>query len=326
MVVALGASAYAAGVFHLMTHAFFKALLFLAAGSVIIGLHHEQDIRKMGGLRRYMPITYWTSLIGTLSLIGFPGFSGFFSKDVLIEAVHGATRPGAGYAWWCLMIGVFVTSLYSFRMFFLVFHGRERMDEETKHHVHESPWVVWLPLVLLAIPSVVIGWLTIDPVVFGNFFGDAIFVQAANDVVGAAAREYHGPVAYILHAFGTPIPYLAAAGAAVAWYLTLRNPAAADSLQRALRLPNLVLENKYWFDAFNEKVLAAGSRLLGTTLWKAGDTVVIDGALVNGSARLVGLAAGFVRRAQTGYLYDYAFAMIIGLATLLGWLLWRSLG
>jgi NADH-quinone oxidoreductase subunit L len=326
MVVALGASAYAAGVFHLMTHAFFKALLFLAAGSVIIGLHHEQDIRKMGGLRRYMPITYWTSLIGTLSLIGFPGFSGFFSKDVLIEAVHAATRPGASYAWWCLMIGVFVTSLYSFRMFFLVFHGRERMDEETRHHVHESPWVVWLPLVALAVPSVVIGWLTVDPVVFGGFFGDAIFVQAANDVVGAAAREYHGPVAYILHAFGTPIPYLAAAGAAVAWYLTLRNPAAADSLQRALRLPNLVLENKYWFDAFNEKVLAAGSRLLGTTLWKAGDTVVIDGALVNGSARLVGLAAGFVRRAQTGYLYDYAFAMIIGLATLLGWLLWRSLG
>jgi NADH-quinone oxidoreductase subunit L len=326
MVVALGASAYAAGVFHLMTHAFFKALLFLAAGSVIIGLHHEQDIRRMGGLRRYMPITYWTSLIGTLSLIGFPGFSGFFSKDVLIESVHAAMRPGASYAWWCLMIGVFVTSLYSFRMFFLVFHGRERMDEETRHHVHESPWVVWLPLVVLAVPSVAIGWLTIDPVVFGGFFGDAIFVRAANDVVGAAAREYHGPVAYILHAFGTPIPYLAAAGAAVAWYLTLRNPAAADSLQRALRLPNLVLENRYWFDAFNEKVLAAGSRLLGTILWKAGDTVVIDGALVNGSARLVGLAAGFVRRVQTGYLYDYAFVMIIGLATLLGWLLWRSLG
>jgi NADH-quinone oxidoreductase subunit L len=326
MVVALGASAYAAGVFHLMTHAFFKALLFLAAGSVIIGLHHEQDIRRMGGLRRYMPITYWTSLVGTLSLIGFPGFAGFFSKDVLIEAVHAATRPGAGYAWWCLMIGVFVTALYSFRMFFLVFHGRERMDEETKHHVHESPWVVWLPLVALAVPSVVIGWLTIDPVVFGGSFGDAIFVQPANDVVGAAAREYHGPVAYILHAFGTPIPYLAAAGAGVAWYLTLRNPAAADSLQRALRVPNLALENKYWFDAFNEKVLAAGSRLLGTTLWKVGDTAVIDGALVNGSARLVGLAAGFVRRAQTGYLYDYAFAMIIGLATLLGWLLWRSLG
>jgi NADH-quinone oxidoreductase subunit L len=200
------------------------------------------------------------------------------------------------------------------------------MDEETRHHVHESPWVVWLPLVVLAVPSVAIGWLTIDPVVFGGFFGDAIFVRAANDVVGAAAREYHGPVAYILHAFGTPIPYLAAAGAAVAWYLTLRNPAAADSLQRALRLPNLVLENKYWFDAFNEKVLAAGSRLLGTILWRGADTAVIDGALVNGSARLVGLAAGFVRRAQTGYLYDYAFVMIIGLATLLGWLLWRSLG
>jgi NADH-quinone oxidoreductase subunit L len=325
MVVALGASAYAAGVFHLMTHAFFKALLFLAAGSVIIGLHHEQDIRKMGGLRRYMPITYWTSLVGTLSLIGFPGFAGFFSKDVLIEAVHGATRAGAGYAWWCLMIGVFVTSLYSFRMFFMVFHGRERMDEDTRHHVHESPWVVWLPLVALAIPAVVIGWLTIDPVVFGGFFGDAIYVAPANDVLAAAAREYHGPVGYILHAFGTPIPYLAAAGAAVAWYLVLRNPSAADSLQRALKLPNLVLENKYWFDAFNERVLAAGSRLLGQGLWRFGDAMIIDGWLVNGSARVVGLAAGVVRRVQTGYLYDYAFAMIIGLATLLGWLLWRSL-
>jgi NADH-quinone oxidoreductase subunit L len=324
MVVALGASAYAAGVFHLMTHAFFKALLFLAAGSVIIGLHHEQDIRKMGGLRRYMPVTYWTSLVGTLSLIGFPGFAGFFSKDVLIEAVHAATRPGAGYAWACLMIGVFVTSLYSFRMFFLVFHGRERLDEDAKHHLHESPAVVWLPLVALAIPSVVIGWLAIDPVVFGSSFGSAIQVAPANDVLGEAAREYHGGIAYILHAFGTPIPYLAAAGAAVAWYLTLANPGAADAIQRALRLPNLVLEHKYGFDAFNERVLAAGSRLLGRGLWRYGDAAVIDGALVNGSARLIGFLSGVVREVQTGRLYDYAFVMIIGLAILLGWLLWPA--
>jgi len=320
MTAALGASAYAAGVFHLMTHAFFKALLFLAAGSVIIAMHHEQDIRKMGGLRKYLPITWATSLIGTLSLIGFPGFSGFFSKDALIEAVGHAGRAGATYAWWCLVIGVFVTALYSFRMYFLVFHGQERMDAETKAHLHETPWVVTVPLVLLAIPSVIIGWPTVGSVVFGDYFGAAIAVNESNNVLGELGAEFHGSLNYVLHAFSAPVPYLALAGALVAWYVYLRKPGLADTIR--LRLSGLytLLINKYYFDYFNEKVLARATLGAGNILWRFGDITVIDGGLVNGSARLVGWAAQLGRQLQTGYLYHYAFAMIIGLAVLVGWL------
>jgi NADH-quinone oxidoreductase subunit L len=324
MTAALGASAYAAGVFHLMTHAFFKALLFLAAGSVIIALHHEQDIRKMGGLRKYLPITWATSLVGTLSLVGFPGFSGFFSKDALIEAVGHATRPGSGYAFWCLLIGVFVTSLYSFRMYFLVFHGRERMDEDAKAHLHESPWVVTLPLILLAIPSVVIGWMTVGPVAFGDYFGSAIFVRDANDVLAEAGKAFHGPGSYVLHGFTAPAPWVALAGALTAWYLYMKNTALPAEIQRRFQVLHTVLVNKYYFDAFNEKVLAAGTRWLGGFIWRVGDVLLIDGALVNGSARIVGWSAGVVRRLQSGYLYHYAFAMIAGLAALVGWLLVRG--
>ncbi len=321
MTAALGASAYAAGVFHLMTHAFFKALLFLAAGSVIIAMHHEQDIRKMGGLRKYLPITWATSLIGTLSLIGFPGFSGFFSKDALIEAVGHAERAGATYAWWCLLIGVFVTALYSFRMYFLVFHGPERMDAETKTHLRETPRVVTVPLVLLAIPSVIIGWPTIAPVVFGDYFGSAIVVHEAHNVLGELAAEFHGPASYLLHAFSGPVPYLAFAGALTAWYVYLRKPGLAEAIRLRFSGLHTLLMNKYYFDDFNEKVLARGTLGIGNILWRFGDVTVIDGGLVNGSARLVGWAAQVSRQLQSGYLYHYAFAMIIGLAVLVGWLL-----
>jgi NADH-quinone oxidoreductase subunit L len=321
MTVALGASAYAAGVFHLMTHAFFKALLFLAAGAVIIAMHHEQDIRKMGGLWRYLPITWLTSLIGTLSLIGFPGFAGFFSKDAIIEAVGAANRVGADYAWWCLMIGVFVTALYSLRMFFLVFHGSERLDPHAKEHLHEPALVVWLPLVLLAIPSVILGWLTIAPVVFGSYFGDAIFVREMNDVLGEGAAGFHGPAGYILHALQQPVPWIALGGAACAWYLYLGNPALPERLRARFGWIYTLLINKYYFDDFNQKVFARGSTALGALFWHIGDETVIDNGLVNGSARLVARASLMARQLQSGYLYHYAFAIITGLAVLLGWLL-----
>jgi len=324
MTTALGASAYAAGIFHLMTHAFFKALLFLAAGSVIVALHHEQDIRKMGGLRRHMPVTYWTSLAGSLALIGFPGFSGFFSKDAIIEAVGLATIPGARYAFVCLMIGVFVTALYSFRMFFLVFHGEERLDEEARHHVHESPWVITLPLVLLAIPSVIIGWPLIGPVLFGGYFDGAILVTGEHDVLGEIGREFHGPGAFLLHGLsGLPL-LLSLAGVAVAWYAYLRNPALPDLVRRKVGGVYTLLVNKYYLDDFNEKILMRGAQGVGGLLWRIGDVVLIDGALVNGSAQAVDWIAARVRRGQTGYLYHYAFAMIIGLAALLGWIVFRG--
>jgi len=324
MTVALGASAYAAGIFHLMTHAFFKALLFLAAGSVIVALHHEQDIRRMGGLRRYMPVTYWTCLLGSLSLIGFPGFAGFFSKDGLIEAVGLATRPGAGYALFAVVAGVFITSLYSFRMFFLVFHGPERMDAATRSHLHESPWVITLPLVVLAIPSVLIGWPVVGPLLFGGFFGDAILVLPANDVLAKMGEEYSSPAGFLLHGLGSVVPWLALAGVAAAWYLYLRRPDLPERIQSRLAVPNRLLLNKYYFDAFNERVLAHGSVGLGRSLWKFGDVAVIDGLLVNGTARLVGWASTLVRQVQTGYLYHYAFAMSIGLAIVLAWILFSA--
>jgi len=317
MTVALGASAYAAGIFHLGTHAFFKALLFLAAGSVIIGMHHEQDIRKMGGLKRYMPITYWCSLVGSLALIGFPAFSGFYSKDAIIEAVHAAELPGAGYAYACVLAGVFVTALYSFRMFFLVFHGPERFDDHTREHLHESPWVVTLPLVLLAIPSVAIGWVAVEPLLFGDYFGDAIFVAAASHGGGG----HTDPLSLLMHGLAALPVWLALAGVGVAWYLYLRRPELPARLASRAGGIYRLLERKYYFDDFNERVLAPLARLGGRTLWRVGDEILIDGAVVNGSARMVGWLSGVVRRLQTGYLYHYAFAMFIGLAAMLGWLL-----
>ena len=321
MTVALGASAYAAGIFHLMTHAFFKALLFLAAGSVIIALHHEQDIRKMGGLRKYMPITYWTSLIGTLALIGFPGFSGFFSKDALIEAVHLSTIPGASYAYWCVLLGVFVTALYSFRLLFVVFHGEERIDPHAREHLKESPRVVTAPLIALAVPSVIVGWIAIGPVLFGEFFDDSIFVLAQQDVVGLVGEEFHGAAAFIVHAATHSVAlYLAAAGALVAWFLYIRRPDLPGVLRTRLAVVHRILDNKYYFDWFNENVVAAATRALAGSLWRVADAGVIDGVLINGSARGVRYLAGVVRTLQTGYLYHYAFAMIIGLTVFVVWL------
>jgi NADH-quinone oxidoreductase subunit L len=321
MTVALGASAYAAGIFHLATHAFFKALLFLAAGSVIIAMHHEQDIRRMGGLKRYLPITYWTALIGSLALIGFPGFSGFFSKDAIIEAVHASQVPGAGYAYACVLIGVFVTALYSFRMFFLVFHGKERFDEHTRSHLHEPPVVVTGPLILLAVPSVVVGWLTMEAMLFGGFFGDAIHVSPARDTLGALmAGGTSNATEMLVHGLVTPALWLALAGLATAWFLYLRRPELPGALAAKLGGVYRVLDQKYYFDAFNERILAPLARGAGGILWRSGDGALIDGLFVNGSARAVGRLSGMVRRLQTGYLYHYAFAMFVGLALILGWL------
>ena len=324
MTVALGVSAYSAGIFHLMTHAFFKALLFLGAGSVIIAMHHEQDMRRMGGLRRHLPVTYWTTLLGALALIGFPGFAGFFSKDALIEAVGASHAPGSGYALFCVRAGVFVTALYTFRMIFMTFHGAERMDAHTREHLHESPWVVTVPLVLLAIPSVVAGWLTVGPVLFHGYFGGAIFVSPAHDVLGEIGREYTTPFEFVVRAFASLPVYLAAAGVLVAWALYLKRPEIPALLRGRLAPLYRVLDNKYWFDWFNENVIAAGGRALGRLFWRVGDELVIDGALVNGSARTVGWLAAVTRHVQSGYLYHYAFAMIIGLSALLAWLLTRS--
>jgi len=329
MTVALGVSAYGAAIFHLMTHAFFKALLFLAAGSVIIALHHEQDIRKMGGLRKYMPITYWTALVGTLALIGFPGSAGFFSKDALIEAVHESHWKEADevYVYWIaylsVLLGVFVTALYSFRMFFLVFHGKERMDEETKSHAKESPWVVWVPLVLLAIPSAVIGWFTLGPVVFGDFFGSSIAVAERHDVLAELGTAYHGSWEFVLHAFQqSPVVYLAAGGALTAWFFYLKRPDLPEKISKKLSGLYSLLDRKYYMDDLYIKGFAAGGRAVGKFLWQKGDELVIDGILVNGTANSVVRLAGILRQLQTGYLYHYAFSMIIGLTVLLAWMLW----
>ncbi len=319
MTVALGASAYSAAIFHLMTHAFFKALLFLAAGSVIIAMHHEQDIRKMGGLKKYMPITYWVSLIGSLALIGFPGFSGYFSKDAILIATQNAEVPGAGYAYLCVLLGVFVTAFYSFRMFFLVFHGEERMDKHTREHLHETPWVVTGPLIALAIPSVIIGWITIDEVLFGDLFKEAILVFEDHGAMAAVGAAFHGSFNFVLHGFAGPAVYLAAAGVVAAWYLYLKKPQMAAQFKQKLALPYRILDNKYYFDRFNEIVFAATARGVGQVLWRLGDALMIDGLVVNGSARLVGWFSGVVRHVQTGYLNHYAFAMISGLILLLGW-------
>jgi NADH-quinone oxidoreductase subunit L len=323
MTVGLGVSAYSAGIFHLMTHAFFKALLFLAAGSVIMAMHHEQDMRKMGGLRKYLPITYWTCLVGSLALIGFPGTSGFFSKDSLIEAVSLSHRYGSGYAYFCVLASVFVTALYTFRMFFMTFHGKERMDHHTQEHLHESPWVVTVPLILLAIPSALLGWFTVAPMLFGEFLSGAIHVLPANDVLGQLGEEFHGSGALVVSGL-TALPFwLAAAGVVTAFLFFWRKPEWADAAERALKWPYAILVDKYGFDWFNQNVIVAGARALGRGLWRFGDQDLIDGGMVNGSAKLVGWVSSVVRYAQSGYLYHYAFAMILGLASLLLWLMWR---
>ncbi|MEY3272238.1 MAG: hypothetical protein RLZZ341_1139, partial [Pseudomonadota bacterium] len=313
MTVALGLSAYSVAVFHLMTHAFFKALLFLAAGSVIIGMHHDQDIRNMGGLRKHMPITWITSLLGSLALIGTPLFAGFYSKDSILIASHHSTLPGATFAMWAVYIGVFVTAFYSFRMYFLVFHGQERFHHKPfppeddhahghgdDHHdatPHESPWVVTAPLILLAVPSVVIGYLTIQPLLFGEFLKDAITVNAqAHPAMAELAKMFHGPVAMALHGVVTLPFWLALAGVVTAWVFYLKAPQIPAAIDRALGPVRTVLENKYYMDWFNEHVLAAGARLLGTGLWKGGDQAVIDGA-INGSARGIGGLAALLRQA-----------------------------
>jgi NADH-quinone oxidoreductase subunit L len=341
MTVALGASAYSVAVFHLMTHAFFKALLFLGAGSVIMGMHHNQDIRWMGGVRKYMPITWITSLLGSLALIGTPFFAGFYSKDSIIEAVAESHLPAAGFAHFAVLAGVFVTAFYSFRMYFLVFHGKERFDQNPDAHhddhhdahhddhahaePHESPWVVTVPLVLLAIPSVLIGFMTITPMLFGDFFKDAIFVNAEkHPVMEELGHAFHGPVAMALHALSAAPFWLALAGVALSWYMYMINPAVPAALARILRPLVVILENKYFLDWFNENVLARGARALGTGLWKVGDRALIDGLLVNGSWKLVGWVSGQVRKFQSGYLYHYALVMILGVFVLMTYFVWLN--
>ncbi|QNK00875.1 NADH-quinone oxidoreductase subunit L [Dyella telluris] len=354
MTVALGVSAYAGAVFHLMTHAFFKALLFLGAGSVIIAMHHEQDMRYMGGLRKYMPITWITMWIGSLALCGVPFFAGFYSKDAIIEAVGESHRAGASYAYFCVMAGAFVTALYTFRQMYLTFHGKERFVVEHGHghghghddHAHashdahhddshaddhghhepgvlehapkESPWVVTLPLILLAIPSIIVGALAVKPMLFGEWFGSAIHVNEANNVLGELGKEFHDWFSAGLHGF-TQLPFfLVLAAFAIQTYIYLFNPAVADRIKSALKPIYTVLDNKYWFDTVYFAVFARGGMALGRALWKGGDAAVIDGVLIDGSASLVDRIAGGVRRLQSGYLYHYAFAMILGLILLLG--------
>ncbi|MDI9232452.1 NADH-quinone oxidoreductase subunit L [Limnohabitans lacus] len=340
MTVALGASAYSVAVFHLMTHAFFKALLFLGAGSVIMGMHHNQDIRWMGGVRKYMPITWITSLLGSLALIGTPFFSGFYSKDSIIEAVHESHLAAAGFANFAVLAGVFVTAFYSFRMYFLVFHGKERYDQnpdahhghddhghghDEHHEPHESPWVVTVPLVLLAIPSVVIGFMAIEPMLYGEFFKDVIFVNAEkHPVMEEMAEMFHGPVAMAVHALSTAPFWLALAGVVVSWYMYLVNPKVPAFFARVLHPVIVVLENKYFLDWINENILARGARLLGAGLWKVGDRALIDGLVVNGSWKVVGLISGAVRRFQSGYLYHYALVMILGVFALMTYFVWLA--
>ena len=343
MTVALGASAYSVAVFHLMTHAFFKALLFLAAGSVIMGMHHDQDIRNMGGLRKHMPITWITALLGSLALIGTPLFAGFYSKDSIILAVEASNLPGTPFAIFAVVAGVFVTAFYSFRMYFLVFHGEERFHHKPfppEHHdddhahddhghdahahtPHESPWVVTAPLVLLALPSVVIGFMTIQPMLFGDFLKDAITVDAArHPAMASLAEHFHGATAMALHGLQTLPFWLAVAGVFTAWLFYLKMPSIPAALDRNLKPLRTVLENKYYLDWFNEHVLAAGARVMGLGLWRGGDQALIDGAIINGSARAVGAFSGVVRLVQTGHLYWYALVMMLGIFGLLTWQLW----
>jgi len=348
MTVALGVSAYPVAVFHLMTHAFFKALLFLGAGSVIMGMHHDQDMRNMGGLWKYMPITWLTSLVGSLALIGTPFFSGFYSKDSIIEAVAESHIYGSGFAYFAVMAGVFITAFYSFRMYFLVFHGKERFgqahddhghghddhDSHDEHHhglapgqkPHESPWVVTLPLVMLAIPSVVVGYFAIEPMLFGEFFNGAIFVNLEqHPAMQELAEAFHGPVEMAMHSLHSPVLYLAFGGVATAAIFYLWLPQIPAFFARVLAPVKNILDNKYYLDDFNQAVFAKGARVLGAGLWKGADQGLIDGLVVNGSAKLVGWFSGGIRRVQSGYLYHYAFAMILGLLGLISWILYTHL-
>jgi NADH-quinone oxidoreductase subunit L len=355
MTVALGVSAYPIAVFHLMTHAFFKALLFLGAGSVIMGMHHDQDMRNMGGLWKYMPITWFTSLLGSLALIGTPFFSGFYSKDSIIEAVAKSTITGSDFAFFAVMAGVFITAFYSFRMYFLVFHGKERFgqahhdhghdahdakDDHSDNHFdnhhhglapgqkpHESPWVVTLPLVLLAIPSVIVGYFTIGPMLFGDFFGNAIFVDATKHLaMKELAAAFTGPLGMVAHSLHTPVLYLALGGVVTAAVFYLWLPQIPAFFARVLAPVKTLLDNKYYMDDFNQAVFAKGARVLGTGLWKRADQGLIDGLIVNGSTRVIAWFSANVRQVQSGYLYHYAFAMIIGLIALIGWILYTHLG
>ena len=333
MTVALGASAYSVAMFHLMTHAFFKALLFLAAGSVIIAMHHEQDIRKMGGLRKYMPITWFTSLVGSLALIGTPFFSGFYSKDSIIEAVGASNLAGSGFAYFAVMAGVFVTAFYSFRMYFLVFHGKERFPIHAEAHAHhddehghahggtphETTWVVWLPLVLLAIPSVFIGYFTVGPIVDGNWFGSAIYVSEAHPAMKVFSEYFHDAWSMATHSVSTLVFWLALGGVLAAYLLYMVFTDIPAKIAARFSIIYTILERKYGFDEFNDWFFAAGARRIGSGLWKQGDERVIDGWLVNGTAKLIGRFSGVLRQFQTGYLYTYAFAMLIGVFVLITW-------
>ena len=342
MTVALGVSAYSVAMFHVMTHAFFKALLFLAAGSVIIGMHHDQDMRNMGGLRKYMPITWLTMLIGNLSLIGTPFFSGFYSKDSIIEAVKMSHLPGSGFAYFAVLASVFVTAFYAFRQYFIVFHGKERWREaKHDHHAHghddghhhglppdqnphESPWVVTLPLILLAIPSVIIGYLTIQPMLYGDFFKDVIFVDnAAHPVMHEMAQEFYGAMAMVTHSITSPVLYLAIGGVAAAWFLYCAAPQLPAKIQAACKPIYRLLENKYYLDAIYFAVFARGARVLGNLFWKVGDTMIIDNGIVNGAARAVGSIAAQVRKMQTGFVYTYAATMVFGLLVMIVAFFWN---
>jgi NADH-quinone oxidoreductase subunit L len=339
MTVALGASAYSVAIFHLMTHAFFKALLFLAAGSVIIGMHHDQDVRNMGGLRRRMPITWAVSLVGSLALIGFPFFAGFYSKESIIEAVHLSRVPGAGLAYIAVTIGVFVTALYTFRMYFLVFEGKPRFSahahddvpspddararDESGGEPHESPAVVWWPLIALAIPSVVIGAIAVGPMLFGEFYGDSLRVIYEHDTVVQLGEHFHGWLAMGLHGFLTLPFWLASAGVVTAWFLYLKRPDIPARIRDRLQPLYMLLDQKYYMDRFNDWFFVGGARSVGKGLWRFGDVIVIDGVIVNGSARLVGWFANVARKFQSGFIYHYAFTMIIGVFVLMTWLFLR---
>ena len=322
MTVALGVSAYSVAIFHLMTHAFFKALLFLAAGSVIVAMHHEQDIRKMGNLRKKMPITYITSLVGTLALIGFPGFAGFFSKDMIIEAVHFSNLPFAEWVYYAVVAGVFITALYSFRMFFLVFHGQSRVDRHTEEHLHETAPSITAPLIMLAIPSAIIGYFTIEPMLFTGWLDNAITINSeAHGSVAALKENFHSATGLITHSVMT-LPFgMMVGGIATAWLFSLYRTQWADAIQKRFRRINYVLESLYGFDRFNEIVFVRGSRKLGDILWRISDMAIIDQFVVNGSARFARFVGSVIRPVQTGYLYHYAFFMIIGLMLVLTWVL-----
>lgn len=340
MTVALGASAYGIAVFHVMTHAFFKALLFLAAGSVIIGMHHDQDMRNMGNLKKYMPITWITMLVGSLSLIGTPFFSGFYSKDSIIEAVHASTLPASGFAYFALVASVFVTAFYSFRLYFMVFHGKEKWreakhdahghDDHDHHHglgpndnPHESPWVVWLPLVLLAIPSVFVGLWVIEPMLYGDFFKGAIAVNTdAHPAMAVMKEEFHGVLGMVAHSVQTPVLWLAIAGVATAWFFYMKAPHIPAKIADSAKPIYKLLDNKYYLDDLYYNVFAKGSRALGQFFWKVGDVMLIDNVVVNGSAKAVGAVASVVRRMQTGFIYTYATVMVFGVLVLVAMWFW----